>query len=101
MSLYKEFDFEDMNTNDMLSEMTKDVLFIVLATPECYTMKRVDFFEFQYAGSDKINEEIFEKVILPSLIIELPDEEFYALNSETGFVYVEGIFSGLVLYELT
>jgi hypothetical protein len=41
-------------------------------------------------------------VIRPSLIVELPNEEFYAaINPETGFNSIDGIFSGLMLLTLS
>ena len=64
-------------------------------------MKRLDFLSVIYTGSNSENEEIFEKVISPSIIIELPDEEFYAkINPESGFKSVEGSFSGSTLTKL-
>jgi hypothetical protein len=98
--LYKDVDFEDIDTIDS-SQLTEDFPLRFYANPACSIMKRVDFFQLMYTGSEKLNEDIFEKVISPSIIVELPNEEFYAaINPETGFESIEGLLSGSIITEL-
>ena len=69
-----------------VDQLSQNFTLIFSAEPDCENMKRLDSIEIIYSGSDAVNEKIFEKVIRPSIIVEVPNEAFYAaINPDIGF----------------